>query len=318
MNRYTWIAAVGLLAFATTVSAQLMGSGRNWISGDGAVPRHTEAIDGDITSIKAEGYHLSWKPSDIFAWGDAYGYNADSNLEAVRVAVRAIDVDNNLALAEGEDPADKATDADWQGNYYHSWDADNFYVAADNVDNHYDVIQGPDDAEWAFWKRDMTMLAFDLLNIGGNEADRFGLPVVMVHPMNLDEAVFSMQMTTKSEVGGAAIDVMYGNDPEYFMGADLMGGPSATGYWWETSLPWDLLFQFVPDARGNVGPGYEFRLRYIVADPDGDDGYGQTFWGADNTNLGNLSWWPQWSLAEEKSPTAVEESTWGTVKALYQ
>jgi hypothetical protein len=316
MKRYIWL-AVGLLTLATTASAQLMGSGRYWISGNGVIPNHTEAIDGDISGIKADGYHLFWKPSDIFAWGDAYGYSADTNLEKVRVNIRAIDVDNNLALAEGEDAADKATDADWQGNYFHSWDADNFYVAADNIDNHYDVIQGADDADWAFWKRDMSMLAFDQLNIGGAQADRFGMFTVMIHPMNIDDAVFSLQVTTNSEVGGDAIDVMYGDDPDFFMGAELAGGPSADGYWWEAKLPWDLVFQFTPEGRDTVGDGYEFHMRYIVADPDGDDAYGQTFWGSDYSNLENIDWWPVWSLAQEKS-TAVEESTWGSVKALYQ
>jgi len=317
MKRIFSLSAVALLLLATTASAQLMGSGRLWISGDGGVPHMTAAIDGDISDLTDNGYALSWKPSDIFTWGDLYGYSRDTDLESQRIRVYAIDVDNNLYLADGEDASENGTDADWQGNYYLTWDEDNLYMAADNVDNHYDVTQGPDDADWAFWKRDMTFLAFDVLNIGGVEGERRGLPLLFIHPLNSDEAVYSLQFQSNTEVGGDALQVMYGDDPGFFLGAELAGGPSDTGYWWEVSIPWDLLFFAEPDARSNVGDGYQFRLRYIVADPDGDDGYGQTYWGGDQGNLSNLDWWPQWYLTQELN-TAVAATTWGTVKQLYK
>jgi hypothetical protein len=318
MKRIMALGLIALFLTATTASAQLMGSGRYWLSGDGGIPMYTPTVDGDVSDMVANGYHLWWKPSDVFAWGDMYGYSADSNLEARRIRVYAIDVDNNLYLADGEDPAENGTDADWQGNYYLSWDADNLYMAANNVDNHYDVIQGPDDADWAFWKRDMAFLAFDMLNIGGVEGERFGMPLLFIHPMNADEAVYSIQYQSNSEVGGDALQVMYGDDPDFFLGAELYGGPDAKGYHWEINIPWDLLFQMVPDARGNVGVGYQFKLRYIVGDPDGDDLYGQTYWGGDQNNLGNVDWWPVWTLTEELNQTAVESSTWGAVKQLVR
>jgi hypothetical protein len=317
MKRIHGFGLIVLLAFATTASAQLMGSGRYWISGDGGVPQYTATVDGNVTDMIANGYHMGWKPSDIFAWGDMYGYSADSNLEARRIRVYAIDVDNNLYLADGEDPAENGTDADWQGNYYLSWDADNLYMAANNVDNHYDVVQAPATADWGFWQRDMTFLAFDPLNIGGTEAERYGMPLIFVHPMNADEAVFSIQFQSNSEVGGTAVQVMYGDDPDFFLGAELFGGPTATGYSWEINIPWDLIFVFLPESRDMVGMGYQFKLRYIVADPDGDDSYGQTYWGGDQNNLGNLDWWPVWYLTDTVT-TAVESTTWGAVKELYR
>ncbi|MEW6755711.1 MAG: hypothetical protein AB1505_32745 [Candidatus Latescibacterota bacterium] len=318
MRRFMAFGLVCLFVLAGAASGQLMGSGRYWISGNGGIPMYTPAVDGNVSDLMANGYHLSWKPSDIFAWGDQYGYSQDSDLESRRIRVYAIDVDNNLYLADGEDPAENGTDADWQGNYYISWDDENLYMAANHVDNHYDVTQAPATADWGFWQRDMTFLAFDLLNIGGVEAERAPLPLVFVHPMNLDEAVFSMQFQATPEVGGTAVQAMYGNDPDFFMGAQLFGGPTDQGYSWEAAIPWDLLFKYQPDARGNVGVGYQFRMRYIVADPDGDDGYGQTYFGGDQTNLGNVSWWPMWTLVSQLGPTAVEQSTWGLVKQLQR
>jgi hypothetical protein len=117
---------------------------------------------------------------------------------------------------------------------------------------------------------------------------------------------------------GEATAVLYGNDPGYFLGAQHFGGPNATGYYVETSVPWDLVFLFDPDSRSNVGDGYAFRGRFIIPDPDGDNSYGQTYFGGDQGNLGENNRWPRFVLQEDLTPTAVESSTWGSVKNLYK
>jgi len=318
MNRIIYSGLVGIAALTTAASAQLMGNGVYWYSGDGGIPHYTPTVDGDVTDMEANGYHLSWKPSDINRWGDTYGYSRDSDLESRRIRIYAIDVDNNLYLADGEDPAENGTDADLVTNYYFSWDEDNFYIAANNIDNHYDIIEdqtnGPNPD--AFWQRDTFWITFDLsdgtgANNGSNIVDfRSG-------PVNADEAVFSMQVGHFQD--GEATAVLYGNDPGYFLGAQHFGGPNATGYYIETSVPWDLIFLFDPDSRGNVGDGYAFRGRFIIPDPDGDDSYGQTYFGGDQDNLGENNRWPRFVLQEDLSQvTAVESSTWGSVKNLYK
>ena len=318
MNRFIIASAAGLIALGTAASAQLMGNGVFWKSGDGGIPQYSPSVDGDVSDMVANGYHLSWAPSDNWAWGDAYGYNRDSDLESRRIRVYAIDVDNNLYLADGEDPAENGTDADLVTNYYFAWDETNFYIAADNVDNHYDVVENQTDGANpdAFWQRDTFWITFDLsdgtgANNGNNIVDFRSAPV------NADDAIFSMQVGHFQD--GEATAVLYGNDPGYFLGASHFGGPSDKGYYVETSVPWELIFLFDPDSQSNVGNGFAFRGRFIIPDPDGDDNYGQTYFGGDQTNLGENNRWPRFVLQQDLSaPTAVESSTWGTVKSLYK
>jgi hypothetical protein len=316
MNRFIFASAVGLMALGSAASAQLMGNGVFWYSGDGGVPQYTPSVDGDVSDMVANGYHLSWSPSDINNWGDTYGYTQDSNLEARRIRIYAIDADNNLYLADGEDPAENGTDADLVTNYYFSWDENNLYIAADNIDNHFDIIENQTDGPNpdAFWQRDTFWITFDLsdgtgANNGNNIVDFRSVPA------NADEAIFSMQVGHFQD--GEATAVLYGNDPGYFLGAQHFGGPSDTGYYIETSVPWDLIFLFDPDSRGNVGEDFAFRGRFIIPDPDGDDSYGQTYFGGDQTNLGENNRWPRFVLQPDLT-TAVEASTWGAVKSLYK
>ena len=115
-------------------------------------------------------------------------------------------------------------------------------------------------------------------------------------------------------------DRLYGDDPSYFLGTSLVGGPSATGYWFETNPSWELFFLFQPDLQSNVGDGFAFRLRFIIPDPDGDDSYGQTYFGGDQNDLGTNAKWPRFVLssANTTNQTAVEATTWGAVKSLYR
>lgn len=318
MKRAFFTGLVAIAALATTAGAQLMGNGVYWKSGDGGVPKFTPSVDGNVGDMKASAYHLSWAPSDIWDWGNAYGYSRDSDLESRRIRVYAIDVDNNLYLADGEDPAENGTDVDLTTNYYFSWDENNLYIAADNIDNHYDVVEdrtnGPNDD--AFWQRDTFWISIDLSdgtgpNNGNNIVEFRSLPV------NIGDAVSVMQIAHYQD--GEATQVNYGNDPDYYLGTQHFGGPSATGYYIETGVPWDLIFLFDPDNRGNVGNGFAFRGRFIIPDPDGDDLYGQTYFGGDQGNLGENNRWPRFVLQEGLSqPTAVENSTWGSVKKLYE
>jgi hypothetical protein len=119
---------------------------------------------------------------------------------------------------------------------------------------------------------------------------------------------------------GEGSQVIYGDDPSYFLGAEVRGGPSATGYWFEANAPWDLVFLFAPDLRSNVGAGFAFRGRFIIPDPDGDDSYGQTYFGGDQNDLGTNAKWPRFVLSDANTTnqTAVEATTWGAVKSLYK
>jgi hypothetical protein len=318
MKRILLLSAIALMALATVAGAQMMGNGHYWYSGDGGIPKFTPSnvLDSDIADMRANGYKLSWGPSDVFSWGDTYGYSADTNLESARLVVRAFDLDNNLYCAEGEDPAECGTDADVYFNYYFTWDDDALHVAGDVIDNAYDVIAGPEDSDWAFWKRDHFWMSLDLTGIGAAEGGH--TPHYHAHPMALDEAVYSMQIHWSIE--GEATEIMYGDDPDFYMGSTTAGGPTATGYWFETMATWDLLFLFAPELQANVGDGYEFKMRFIIPDPDGDDGYGQMFWGVDyttNTADYGIGYWPTFMLQQDLSQTAVQESSWGSIKQLY-
>jgi len=321
MKRTMLFGAIALVALVNVADAQLMGNGQYWYSGDGAIPKYTPAdmFDGDISGMKANGYHLWWGPSDVYSWGDTYGYSAETNLTGTRMVVRAYDIDNNLYCAENEDPAECATDADLYLHYWFSWDETGMYVAGDVIDNVYDVIQGPDDPDWAFWKRDHFWMSLELTG-QGVDTDNGNVPNYHAYPMKMDEAVYTQQIHWSIE--GEATEIMYGDDPDFFQGSVTDGGPSATGYWFKCKATWDLLFTFADAGlKDNVGDGYQFKMRFIIPDPDGDDAYGQMFWGIDYTTIGqNSVYWPDWMLANQKTqnPTAVSASSWGQVKQLYR
>jgi len=316
MKRFFFLTLVGLMVLATAASAQLMGNGVYWHSGNGGVPMFSATVDGDVSDMEANGYLLSWKPSDVWAWGDKYGYSGDTDLESRRIRVYAIDVDNNLYLADGEDPAENGTDADLTTNYYFAWDEDNLYIAANNIDNHYDVVENRNDGanDDAFWQRDTFWITFDLSD-GTGPNNGTNIVDFRAMPMNAEDHPASMQIQHFQD--GAGTQINYGNDPDYFLGAQLFGGPNATGYQLETNVPWDLIFLFASELRGSVGPGFAFRGRFIIPDPDGDDLYGQTYFGGDQNNLGENNRWPRFVL-QESLTTAVEASTWGAVKELYK
>jgi len=169
--------------------------------------------------------------------------------------------------------------------------------------------------DWAFWERDHFWMSLDLTGLGAEEAGN--VPHYHAYPMKMDEAVFTQQIHWSIE--GTATEIMYGNDPDFFQGSTTDGGPSATGYWFECKATWDLLFTFAPELQGNVGDGYQFKMRFIIPDPDGDDAYGQMFWGLDYTTIGQgPAYWPIWKLQSKLTQTAVEESSWGSIKQLYQ
>jgi hypothetical protein len=315
MKRAVLFGLAGALALSTTASAQLMGNGHYWYSGDGQIPNLTEVIDGDLSGIMARGYNLNWKPSDITRWGDTYGYTKDSDLESRRIRIYAIDVDNNLYLADGENPAENGTDADLICNYFFGWDQDNFYAAGDNTDNHYDIIPAPGGTDLNFWQRDTFWITFDLsAGAGPNNANT--VVEWRVSPLNTGEAGHSMHIA--HYLDGEGQQVVYGDDPSYFLGAEVRGGPTAKGYNFEANCPWDLVFLFAPELRSNVKAGMQFRAKFIIPDPDGDDGYGQTYFGGDQDNLGANDRWPLFILSSATARTAVEGTTWGSVKSLYR
>jgi hypothetical protein len=317
MKRTLLLSLIALMALATVAGAQLMGNGQYWYSGDGGIPKFTPAdvLDGNIDDMKANGYYNWWGPSDAFSWGDTYGYSADTNLEGTRMVVRAYDIDNNLYCAEGEDPAECATDADIYLHYWFAWDENAMYAAGDVIDNVYDVIQGPDDPDWAFWKRDHFWMSIDLTGLGAEEAGN--VPNYHAYPMQMDEAVYTQQIHWS--IDGEATEIMYGDDPDFFQGSTTAGGPTDTGYIFECKATWDLLTTFAPELKDDIAAGHQIKMRFIIPDPDGDDAYGQVFWGIDYTTIGDgPSYWPIWTLQDELTQTAVEESSWGSVKQLYR
>lgn len=322
MKRIGIISVICVAMLAGTAAAQLMGSGQLWpysTNPQGVIPYvgdNPPNIDGVLEdSETSAALCFWWGPSIITAWGDLYGYTAGPDYEPDRVKVGAAgDVDNNLGLGDDEDASEKATDADWFGYFYWGWDEDFFYVAAHVVDNVYDVIGAAASGDWAFWTRDGFFLEADLAGNGGTEGDANDV-AVMLHPIPADEAVYSMQSWGAGEVGDEG-NHMYGTDPAFFQGSLLAGGPVEDGYVIEAALAWDVLFRGAPDLRGLVAEGHRFNMSLICPDPDGGEGYGQTFWGRDYSYMGDKSWWPDFYLGTAEGE-AVESSSWGAVKSQF-
>jgi hypothetical protein len=308
---------------ATVASAQMMGSGHPWpysTNPDGIIPYvgdNPPAIDGTLDQAELDAMLGFWYgPSIITEWGDTYGYNRGPDFEADRIVCSAAgDVDNNLALGDDEDAAEKGTDADYFGYFYWGWDEDFLYVSARVIDNVYDIIGGAAEGDWAFWMRDGFFLEADFANDGGTEATPDDV-AVMLHPMNAGEAVYSMQSWGAGESGEEG-NHMYGTDPAFFQGSELAGGPTEEGYVLEAALAWDLLLRGAPDVKASIQPGHKFHMTLICPDPDGGDGYGQSFWGRTyGDSMGDKDLWASFQLGTAEG-TSVEASSWGAVKSQY-
>lgn len=323
MKRILFLTVLGVAMLATVASAQLMGSGVKWpysSNPDGIIPYvgdNPPTIDG-VLDDWGGALNFWWGPSIVTIWGDTYGYTRGPDYTPDRVAVGAAgDVDNNLALGDDEDASEKATDADWFGHYYWAWDEDFLYVAASVTDNVYDVIGNPASGDWAFWTRDGFFLEADFAGNGGTDPTPDDV-AVFLHPLNADEAVYSIQSWGAGEEGDAG-NHMYGTDPAFFQGSQLAGGPVEGGYVIEATLAWDFLLRGAPDVKASIKEGHTFNLSLICPDPDGGDGYGQTFWGRDYSIMGDRDWWPTFILGSaEGTVTAVQSSTWGQVKSLLR
>jgi hypothetical protein len=324
MKRILFFAVLCVAMLATVASAQLMGSGVNWpysSNPDGVIPYVGDSpptIDGVLDDWEGS-LHFWYGPSIITEWGDLYGYNRGPDYTGDRMVVSAAgDVDNNLALGEDEDAADVGTDADWFGHFYWGWDEDFLYVAADVQDNVYDIIASAAAGDWAFWMRDGFFLEADFANDGGADPTPDDV-AVMLHPIDMGEAVYSIQTWGAGESGDEG-NHMYGTDPDFFLGSELGGGPTAGGYVIEAALAWDMLLRGAPDVKASIKEGHKFHMTLICPDPDGGDGYGQSFWGRSyGDSMGDKDMWASFFLGNaEGMVTAVQASTWGQVKILLR
>ena len=320
MKRIFIISVLCVALLATVASAQMMGSGNKWpysSNPDGVMPYLGDApptIDGTLDDAELDAMlHFWYSPSIITEWGDLHGYNRGPDFTPDRIVCSAAgDVDNNLALGDDEDAAEKGTDADYFGHFYWGWDEDFLYVSAHVIDNVYDIIGDPAAGDWAFWTRDGFFLTADFSGAGGTEATPAECNV-MLHPINADEAVYSMQSWGSGETGEEG-NHMYGSDPAFFEGSEIAGGPVADGYVIEAALAWDMMLRGAPDVKASIKEGHKFHMTLICPDPDGGDGYGQSFWGrAYGDTMDDRELWASFYLGSAEG-TAVESSSWGAVK----
>jgi hypothetical protein len=328
MKRMFFFAVLCVAMLATVAGAQLMSSGNYWpysSNPDGVIPYvgdNPPMIDGVIDDAEKEAaLDIWWSPSIITIWGDTYGYTEGPDYTPDRLRIGAAgDLENTLAIGDDEDASEKGTDADWSGHFYMAWDEDFFYIAQELQDNVYDIIHDAGAGEWAFWTRDGFFLEADWAGTGGTEPSP-AVCAVMLHPMNMDEAVYSIQSWGAGEEGDAG-NHMYGMDPAFFQGSELAGGPVAGGHIIEAALAWDMLLRGAPELKASIKEGHTFRMWLCCPDPDGGDGYGQTFWGRDYSTQGtgdrDLNMAQLWLGSAEGTVTAVQSSTWGQVKSLLR
>ncbi len=264
-------------------------------------------LDGVINEAEwSPSLYYYFGPSTLEDWAAIQGWSINEPGNRGTDGMR-----DQLRQAEGEDPNEVYTDADFFYDVWFAWDENNLYFAVEATDNVYDVIGGGD-AE--YWTRDGYFLEFDLENkrSGGTSGNGPGIIAVDFAAVPKDEQPGSI-VWWNTGMGDAAANRVYGVEPETFMGIDTGVAVTAKGWNIEGLIPWNFLYQQM--TKPAIVNGLEFPMGWICPDPDGQEGFGGQFWFGRGGASDDLSTWSVYRLVG--GPTAVESATWGAIKSLF-
>ena len=275
-------------------------------------------LDGDRFSVADEWtgtQNQECSISEVLREGALYGWR---DIELQRGEYSA----NQLNQSEGEDAAIALTDADVSGDVWHGWDNEALYFFFEVRDNVRDVTNADDHPEW-WWERDSVCLYLDLLNedTGGDITGVYtNLNIInyTAAPMMSSSRTITLTRTVQeARTFEQEEEIIAGLEYGFTDRGDEFGGEA--DYAVEGKVPWETMIR-----GGNlpaVPPlGAEMGYSWIILDPDGDDAFGgQLLCAGWASEAANYSTWIFSDIpAGPAEGTAVEEDSWGRIKATFK
>lgn len=299
--------ALGLVGVA---GAQLM----NWAIFE--LPKFTQppVLDGVRGTVSGEwdgALELECSISLIIRHGTEYGWR-DVELQNSEVGA------NRLNQSEGEDAAVARTDDDLSSFFWQAWDDDAFYYIAEVRDNVRDVVGGETATNW--WERDSISLYLDLTNakrprtVEGLES--LNIVNFVAAPQRSSSSTVTWEYLAQSaRVPTQDAELIEGLEYGFRDAGDEFGGEA--DYAIEAMISWDALRRFDLPAKPEAGTEIGFQL--LLPDPDNDDAFGGQLvcWGWANDQSNWSTWVFSDTPAGPAAGTAVEEDSWGRIKATF-
>jgi hypothetical protein len=319
MRRALFLTVLGVLLVATAVSARTstsaLGDGTDYqamlgIGGNHSIPYTTAppTLDGTIAAGEWDGYfYTMFGPSTQAMWAEIVGWKDNEPGQGVTDGLV-----NQLSECEGENAAEVRTDADLFVNTWQAWDDDYLYIAIDVLDNVFDVVGTQDGG---YWERDGFF--HEMTFVEGSTAEEIGggETAYAFSAMAPEDQRYSITSWNYG-LGANEYTFFYGDDPDSFLGTYSMVSLTDDGYQLESRTSWAHASRYLDNWQ--VRSGWEFGNSYHVLDPDGCDGYGGQFQYGRDGDAGHIPGFADWILTGgPDSPTAVESTTWGAVKASF-
>lgn len=307
MRRIASVAGLGLLLTASLALAQ------PYRSFD--LPKFTEPpiLDGDRFTVSDEWANtlgpLECSPAQIQRDGEQFGWLD----QATKNTVVSHD---QLSTSENEDGAVATTVFDKMSNTWQAWDDDALYYIHEVRDNVRDV-EGSGEAQY-WWERDSVSIYIDLTEANEPSAPYVSLNIVnMVAAPRNSSAVTVMWERTEAGARSSTMDPELVGDIDYGFQAvgDAFGGEE--DFVIEAMVPWETFMLYNLPAKPE--PGTVMGWSWLYVDPDGDPGYGGQLqcWGHADNPITFADFVFTDTPAGPGTGTAVEEDSWGMVKATF-
>jgi hypothetical protein len=317
MRKYAVLTAIAMLGVATLAGAQ---PPERFFD----LPKFTAAptLDGDRSSVANEwagALEFPCSPSQVLLDGAEFGWR-DIEQQASEVSVNQLNENG-----ETEQAGEGRTDADFASTIYQAWDDDALYYIIEVSDNIRDTEGGGEARAW--WERDSCSLYLDMNNEdhpGGDPTGEY-VNLNVVNFMAVPQGSSALSVCFITTVSNARVDVhdaeaIVGFDYGFSDAGDEFGDSGDADYAIEGRMEWDT---FLRNGNLFAAPtaGSEMGFTWLPIDPDGEDAYGGQIqcvaWaGGNQSEFANYVFVD--TPAGPSGSTAVEEDSWGRIKATIQ
>ena len=287
------------------------------------LPKFTQAptLDGDRMTVPDEwagALEFPCSPSQIQQDGQEFGWR---DIEQGYSEVSANQLNEN---GETEVAGEGRSDVDVSSMIWQAWDDDALYYITEVSDNVRDTEGGGEAHAW--WERDSMSLYLDMNNEDCECGDPAPASYVNLNVVNFMAVPFGSNELSVCYITTVQNQRVNVHDPDAIEGfeygfrdaGDEFGDAGDADYVIEGRMEWDTFLR-----NGNLfeAPevGSEMGFTWLLVDADGEDAYGGQLqcvaWAG-----GIMAEFANWVFVDTPagpSGTAVEEDSWGRVKATF-